>query len=160
MMSPKSFPLFSHLLVFILGIHWSFEARPFLILLDHLFALGLILYFSYQPPWFRRNLIIAPYRFFFAVALFTKSSMGLLERYRVYWFDLLFTHQGSSKKEYFMACTRFRRFHSCGATRRSNSISFEENHRRKILHCSTLSKIFWIDKSSFSSFKKHLQVAK
>lgn len=37
-MSPKSFPLFSHLLVFILGIHWSFETRPFLILLDHLFA--------------------------------------------------------------------------------------------------------------------------
>ena len=59
-MSPKSFPLFSHLLVFILGIHWSFETRPFLILLDHLFALSLILYFSYQPPWFRRTLIIVP----------------------------------------------------------------------------------------------------
>lgn len=59
-MNPKSFPLFSHLLVFILGIHLSFETRPLLILLDYLFTLGLILYFSYHPPWFRRNLIIAP----------------------------------------------------------------------------------------------------
>ena len=43
-----------------------------------------------------------------------------------------------------MACTRFRHFHSCGAAGRSNSIAFEDKST-KILCCSTLSKIFWIE---------------
>ena len=68
-MNPTSFPFLPWLLLFLLGVLLSFLSNHFLIGFTVLLSLGLLFFFTVQPPWFKRSLIIGPCFFFLGFGL-------------------------------------------------------------------------------------------
>lgn len=68
-MNPTSFPFLPWLLLFLLGVLLSFLSNHFLIGFTVLLSLGLLFFFTVQPPWFKRSLIIGPFFFFLGFGL-------------------------------------------------------------------------------------------
>ena len=57
-MNPSSFPLLPQFLLFIFGTYLSFQTDSFSIRIGLTLALVTLLYFTFQPPWYSRNLLI------------------------------------------------------------------------------------------------------
>ena len=67
-MNPTSFPFLPWLLLFLLGVLLSFLSNHFFIGFTVLLSLGLLFFYTVQPPWFKRSLIIGPCFFFLGFA--------------------------------------------------------------------------------------------
>ena len=57
-MNPSSFPLLPQFLLFVFGIYLSFPTDWFSFGIGLALALVTLLYFTFQPPWYSRNLLI------------------------------------------------------------------------------------------------------
>lgn len=68
-MNPTSFPFLPWLLLFLLGVLLSFLSNHFFIGFTVLLSLGLLFYYTFQPPWFKRSLIIGLCFFFLGFGL-------------------------------------------------------------------------------------------
>ena len=74
-MNPTSFPFLPWLLLFLLGVLLSFLSNHFFIGFTVLLSLGLLFYYTFQPPWFKRSLIIGPCFFFLGFGLGKMDQM-------------------------------------------------------------------------------------